>query len=183
LTHISIDFLFLLQVTNKTTQVSFDHVWVIVDGFSKYMIILSLPLNYTAEYLINIYNYFVYPFFGLTQDIVTDRDVLFTSLAWKKFCTDNNISQSMSSAYYPEIDGQSEIADKSIITILRSKLLKQGFDWLAAIPSVQVTINMGIDASRGAAPHTLCIHFSLKFKKRVVIPAATFRPDMISNAL
>ena len=53
-THLSMDFLFLLQVTNKTMQVSYDHVWVIVDRFSKYMIILPLPLNYTAEHLINI---------------------------------------------------------------------------------------------------------------------------------
>jgi len=95
-----------------------------VDRLSKYTIILALLLNYTAEHLINIYNYFVYPFFGLPQDIRTDRDVLFNSLAWKKFCTGNNISQSMSSAYHPEIDGQSEIANKSIIIILCSQLLE-----------------------------------------------------------
>jgi len=147
------------------------------------MIILPLPLNYTAEHLINVYNNSVYPFFGLPQDIVTDRDVLFISLAWKKFCTVNNISQSISSPYHPETDGQSEIANKSIITILRSKLLAQELDWLAALPSVQVAINTGIDASRDASPHTLCIRFTLKFEKAVVVPAASLRPDMISNAL
>jgi len=177
------DFLFLPQVTNKTMQVSYDHVWVIVDRFSKYTIILPLPLNYTAEHLINVYNNSVYPFFGLPQDIVTDRDVLFTSLAWKRFCTVNSISQSMSSAYHPETDEQSEIANKSIITILRSKLLAQGLDWLAALPSVQVAINTGIDASRDASPHTLCIRFTPKFEKGVIVPAASLHPDMISNAL
>jgi len=89
----------------------------------------------------------------------------------------------MSSAYHPETDGQSEIANKSIITILRSKLLAQGLDWLAALPSVQVTINTSIDASRDAYPHTLCIRFTPKFEKGVVVPAASLRPDMISNAL
>jgi len=64
-TYISIDFLFLSQVTNKMTQVWYNHIWVIVDRFSKYMIILSLPLNYTAEHLINVYYNSVYPFFGL----------------------------------------------------------------------------------------------------------------------
>jgi len=182
-THISMDFLFLPQVTNKTTQVSYDHVWVIVDRFSKYTIIPPLPLNYTAVQLINVYYTSIYPFFGLPQDIVTDRDVLFTSLDWKKFCTQNNISQSMSSAYHPEIDGQSEIANKSIIAILRAKLLEQGLDWLSAILSIQVAINTSIDASRDAASHTLCIHFSPKFEKGVVVPTASLRPDMISNAL
>jgi len=154
-THISIDILFLPQVTNKSTQVSYDHVWVIVDRFSKYTIILPLPLNYTAVQLINTYYTSIYPFFDLPQDIVTNKDVLFTSLDWKKFCTQNNISQSMSSTSHPETDRQSEIANKAIIAILRAKLLEQGLDWLSAIPSVQVAINTSIDASRDAAPYTL----------------------------
>ena len=61
-------------------QVSYDHVWVVVERFSKYTIILPLPLNYTTIQLINVYYTFIYPFFGLPQDIVTDRDVLFTLL-------------------------------------------------------------------------------------------------------
>jgi len=89
----------------------------------------------------------------------------------------------MSSTYHLETDGQSKIANKSIITILHFKLLKQGLDWLAAIPSVQVAINKGIDASRDATPHTLCIRFTLKFEKGVLVPAAYLRPDMISKAL
>jgi len=154
-----------------------------VDRFSKYTIILTLPLNYTAVQLINVYYTSIYPFFGLPQDIVTDRDVLFTSLDCKKFCTQNNISQSISSAYHPETDGQSDIASKSIIAILRAKLLEQGLDWLSAMPFGQVAINMGIDSSRDAAAYTLYLRFSPKFEKGVVIPAASLRPDMISNAL
>jgi len=89
----------------------------------------------------------------------------------------------MSSAYHPEIDGQSEIANKSIITILHFKLLAQGLDWLAALPSVQVVINTSIDASRDVSPHTLCIHFTFRIEKGVIVPAVSLRPDMISNAL
>ena len=89
----------------------------------------------------------------------------------------------MSSAYHSETDGQSEIANKSIITILRSKLLAQGLDWLAALLSVQVAINTGIDASRDASPHTLCIRFTPKFEKGVVVSSASLCPDITSNAL
>jgi len=76
--HISMDFLFLPQVTNKTMPLLYDHVWVIVDRFSKYTIIIPLPIKYTATQLINFNNTFIYPFFGLPQDIVTNRDILFT---------------------------------------------------------------------------------------------------------
>jgi len=133
--------------------------------------------------LINIYYASIYSFFGLPQDLVNDRDILFTSLDWKKFCTQNNISQSIFSTYHPETDGPSEIANKSILSILRAKLLEQGLDWLSAIPSVQVAINTSIDASRDASPHTLCMCFTPKFEKGVVVPAPALRPNMISNAL
>jgi len=42
---------------------------------------------------------------------------------------------------------------------------------------------MGIDTFRDAAPHTLCIRFTPKFEKGVVIPAVSLTPVMISNAL
>ena len=90
-THISMDFLFLPKVTNNLTGVSYDHVWVIVDRFSKYTIILPLPVNHTAEHIVDLFYRAVYPFFGLPKDIVSDRDVLFTSLIWTKFCTENRI--------------------------------------------------------------------------------------------
>jgi len=48
---------------------------------------------------------------------------------------------------------------------------------------VQLAINTGIDASRDASPHTLCIRFTPKFEKGVFVPATSLRPDMISNAL
>jgi len=112
-----------------------------------------------------------------------DRDVLFTSKDWTNFCTVNNISQSMSSAYHPETVGQSEIANKSIIAILRAKLLEQGIDWLSAVPSVQVAINTSLDASRDATLHTLCFRFLPKFEKGVIVPASSLRPDGISNTL
>ena len=147
------------------------------------MIIVPLTLYCNVVQLINLYYTSVYPVFGLPQDIVTDRDVLFTSLDWKKFCTQNNISQSMSSTYHPKTDGQSEIANKSIIVTLRAKLLEQGFNWLAAILFMQVAINTSIDTSRDISCHTLCIRFSHKFEKGVVVPASPLRPDMISDAL
>jgi len=62
-------------------------------------------------------------------------------------------------------------------------LLAQGLDWLAALPSVQVAINTSIDASRDTSPHSLCIRFTRKFEKGVVVPTASLRPDMIFNTL
>jgi len=49
--------------------------------------------------------------------------------------------------------------------------------------SVQVAINTSLDASRDVSPHTLYIRFSLKFKKGVIIPTSSLRPDGITNAL
>jgi len=53
--HILMDFLFLPKVTNNSTTVFCDHIWVIVDRFSKYTIILPLPLNYDAVHIVDLF--------------------------------------------------------------------------------------------------------------------------------
>jgi len=78
----------------------------------------------------------VYLHFGYPLDIVTDNNTLFHSVVWSGFCKLNSISQSFSTLYHPESDGQSEIANKAILTTLRAKKLEHGGSWLPAIPLV-----------------------------------------------
>jgi len=62
-------------------------------------------------------------------------------------------------------------------------VLEQGLDWLSTIPSVQVAINILLDNSKNGSSYTLHIRFSPKFKKGVIVPTFSLRPDRICNAL
>jgi hypothetical protein len=48
---------------------------------------------------------------GLADSIVSDRGPLFVSEFWKAVCHRLQINITLSTAYHPEIDGQTENAD------------------------------------------------------------------------
>jgi len=120
------DFLALPAIIDHDTKVHYSHVWTIVCRLTKYTLVLPLPDGYTTETLVSLFMSHVYPHFGYPLDIVTDNDTLFHSMVWSGFCRLNSISQSFSTPYHPESDGQSEIAIKAILTILRTKQLEHG---------------------------------------------------------
>lgn len=47
----------------------------------------------------------------------------------------------MSTAYQPESDGQSDVANKTILGIVRAKLYEKGGSWLEKIPCVAQAIS------------------------------------------
>ena len=99
------DFLYLPEAKGTIPGVTFTHLWVIVDRFSKYTILIPLKKGHTAQDLVDLYMERVYPIFGLPMDVVTDQDPLFRSHIWTHFCKTNEIQESISTAYYPESDG------------------------------------------------------------------------------
>ena len=66
------DFLALPEVTKLSTGTKFDHLLVIVDRYSKYAICIAMPTNHITIHVINAYHQYVYPHFGLPEDIVSD---------------------------------------------------------------------------------------------------------------
>ena len=116
-TPIAMDFLSLSPKVRKEhgQEIIYDQVWTMINRFSQYVKILPLTKNTTADNLIIKFFYHVYSDWGMPQDIVSDRDAKFTSEAWNEFCETFNIYKSMSTAYHPRTDGQSEVANKAII--------------------------------------------------------------------
>jgi len=57
---------------------------------------------------------------GLPTSIISDRGSQFTSLVWKTLYKILGITSKLSSAFYPEIDGQSEIANQEMKRYLRT---------------------------------------------------------------
>ncbi|XP_019163579.1 PREDICTED: uncharacterized protein LOC109159923 [Ipomoea nil] len=92
---------------------------VIVDRFTKYSHFLALSHPYTDEKVAEVFMEHVYKLHGLPNDIVSDRDKVFVSKFWKKLFSQLHVSLSMSSAYHPQSDGQTERVNKCLETYLR----------------------------------------------------------------
>src|SRR4029077_16786087 len=149
-THISMDFVSLPPKvrTERNTEVIYDTIWTIVDRLSAYVKLIPLTKDTKAEQLIQLFTNYVYPDWGMPTDIVSDQDTKFTSKAWKDFCKTNNIHQSMSTAYHPRTDGQSEVANKAIIQKIKNLSYEGQTNWLQNLPTIQATINRIPNSSR-----------------------------------
>jgi len=126
----------------------------------------------------------IYPHFGYPLDIVTDNDIFFHSAVWSGFCKLNSISQSFSTPYHREPSGQSEIANKAILTMLRAKQLEHGSSWLPAISLVQETFNNSVDTTTECTPYSLVFRFSPTYQDTPVGPdIPTVRPNGLTQAM
>lgn len=79
---------------------------VIVDRLTKYAIFLAAPKVCTADVATELFFKFVVKYFGIPEDIVSDRDPRFTEL----FKTLGS-QPKFSTTYHPQMDGQTEMMD------------------------------------------------------------------------
>jgi transposase InsO family protein len=63
------------------------------------------------------------------KTIVSDRDVKFLSYYWKTLCTKLGIKLLFSSAYHPQTDGQTEVTNRTLSTLLRVLIKKNIKEW------------------------------------------------------
>lgn len=77
--YITIDCLYLSPVRDSTTRSQYSYLWVIVNRFSKYTILIALKDGYTALILKDLIMEVVCPVFGLPMDIVSHQETLFCS--------------------------------------------------------------------------------------------------------
>ncbi len=113
--HIAIDFITDLPKSNRHTTII-----TVIDRFSKACLLIPLPklptALETAEHLCNQ----VFRFYGLPEDIVSDRGPQFTSQLWAAFFKALEVNVSLTSGYHPQSNGQEERLNQELVRFLRS---------------------------------------------------------------
>ncbi|KAL0161004.1 hypothetical protein M9458_044729, partial [Cirrhinus mrigala] len=113
--HLGVDFMTDLPVSNENTC-----ILVIVDRFSKFCRLIplkGLPTALeTAECLFN----HVFRYYGIPEDIVSDRGPQFISRVWKSFFKLLGVTISLSSGYHPQTNGQTERKIQEVGRFLRT---------------------------------------------------------------
>ncbi|KAK8918938.1 hypothetical protein KSP39_PZI021945 [Platanthera zijinensis] len=61
----------------------------------------------------------VFRYHGLPSSIVFDRDVRFMSYFWKTLWMKTDTTLKFSTAYHPQTDGQTEVVNRSLGSLLR----------------------------------------------------------------
>ncbi|KAL0200166.1 hypothetical protein M9458_003353, partial [Cirrhinus mrigala] len=101
--HLGVDFMTDLPSSDGNTC-----ILVIVDRFSKFCRLLPLKGLPTAmETAESLFNH-VFRYYGIPEDIVSDRGPQFISRVWKSFFKLLGVTVSLSSGYHPQTNGQTE---------------------------------------------------------------------------
>ena len=80
-------------------------IFVVVDRFSKYAIFMAAPSTCTAQVAADLFYKNVVKYFGLPEDIVSDRDSRFIGRFWTVLFGLMGFELKFSTANHPQIDG------------------------------------------------------------------------------
>ena len=89
---------------------------------------------------------------GLPKRIVSDRDAKFTSKFWTSLFQAVGTQLNFSTAYHPQIDGQTERVNQVIEDVLRAYCNKQPTKWIQYLPLVEFCYNTSYHQSIGMTP-------------------------------
>ncbi|GKE92285.1 putative reverse transcriptase domain-containing protein, partial [Tanacetum coccineum] len=90
---------------------------------------------------------------GIPTSIICDHDGKFTSNFWRSFQKALGTDISMSTAYHPETDGQSERTIQALEDMLHACVIDFGKDWVKHLPLAEFSYNNSYHASIKAAPY------------------------------
>ncbi|GKB60594.1 putative reverse transcriptase domain-containing protein [Tanacetum coccineum] len=136
----------------KSSQ-GFDTDWVIVDRLTKSAHFLPMRENDPLDKLARLYLNRIVARHGIPASIICDRDGRFTSNFWRSFQKALGTDISMSTAYHPETDGQSERTIQTLEDMLRACVIDFGKGWVKHLPLAEFSYNNSYHASIKAAPY------------------------------
>jgi hypothetical protein len=168
-------------------------VLVFVDRLTKMTHLVATDTTLTAAGCADLFVSTIFRAHGLPLELVSDRDVRFTSGFWTEFNSQLKTKLCMSSAYHPQSDGQSERMNRLVEDVLRMYIGPRQDDWDEHLPLTEFAINNSFNASINSTPFRLNHFFypripptigivAKSMKNRTAIDYAKVMKDRLSRA-
>jgi hypothetical protein len=132
-----------------------DAIVVFVDKLTKMVHYVATTTTVSAPQLASIFMREVVRLHGVPESILSDRDPRFTSHFWRAFWEQLGTTLTMSTAYHPQTDGQTERANRTLEEMLRSRINFEQDDWDEHLAAAELAINNAVQASTGFSPFYL----------------------------
>ncbi|KAI4902633.1 hypothetical protein NFI96_002208 [Prochilodus magdalenae] len=145
--HIAVDFVTDLPVSQGHTV-----ILTVVDRFSRGVRFIPFPQLPTAFQTAETLFDHVFRFFGIPEDILSDRGTQFTSQVWTAFMERLSITVSLTSGYHPQSNGQCERANQELGKFLRLYCHNNQNDWATYLPWAEMAQNSLISSATSVTP-------------------------------
>jgi hypothetical protein len=112
-----------------TTQSGYDSIWVIVDRFSKVAHFMLVKITYKGAKVAELYIGIIMCLHIVPKKTVSNRGTQFTSRFWEKLYEAMDTRLNFSSAYHPQMYGQTKTVNQILQDMLRACALKDSKSW------------------------------------------------------
>jgi transposase InsO family protein len=134
------------------TQSGYDSIWVIVDQLTKVAHFIPIKTTYSRPPLAELYMSRIVCLHGVPKKIVSDRGTHFTLSFWERLHETLDTQLYFSSAYHPQIDGQTETVNQILEDMLRACALQYGRSWDKSLSYAKFSYNNSYKESLKMAP-------------------------------
>lgn len=140
----------------------YKYLFVVVDGFSKFVWIYPTKTTNTKEALDKLK--IQQQHFGNPRRIISDKGSAFTSHDFKTFCEEEKIEHLFTTTGLPRANGQVERINRCIIPILTKMSLDDQKKWYKNVPMLQQALNSTFQRSIASSPFKLLFGVDMRKK-------------------
>jgi len=145
---ISMDFITGLPLTSQRHNV----ILVVVDKLTKSANFILVIDTYEVAEVARVFINEIIKFHGVPKKIISDRDSRLTSRFWTCMQSALGTPLNLSTAYHPEIDGQTERVNQVLEDMLRMYVMDQQSHWKKYLALVEFAYNNNYHSSIGMSP-------------------------------
>ena len=147
-------------------------IWVVTDRLTKQRHLVPCTDEVDAAGLADLFLQHIFRLHGLPVTIISDRGPQFAAEFWKRVCDCLGIDWKLSTAFHPQMNGQTERINAVMEQYLRAHVFYLQEDWSSWLHLAEFAANNQASETTGVSPFFGLYGFDPRWQEVDLTPAA-----------